>query len=458
MWDDDDARAWRDLFWGLVGAAGLIVAVVLVVLYAVGCGDDIAYAACSHKGQSCRTTADCCPNEGLICQNGCRLGTTGTTRPPTTTVPSVTTSTLPTPTTSTLPPVVLTGVPSRWETPEFVSRAYRDSQSILWDPRARGPVQEYATQYDRQMRVETMWGPFFAEVLGFICTQGTDQQCTHAVTLTKQVVKFVVRYNFRDPGEPYGWGPNYVWDNWQAMLGIAADVYGPRPPTIAALVRTDYVIRPRGVKVPSRDREGIFDPHITFAPLSSVQADALDAAAAAHDRHAQALLDWLTARRDGLPADVVAQRKATADALAPAVRATQAAFAATARDRYEATIFDQVFAGGLAIVPGDGFADVGRAIRLTEQTIAAHHLWMGGFNARTGRPPNQSLIILAMWKHWLVHLRRAVPVPLLMAQPLFGDDERTVTGSRWASLYPKCTRAAVLAGTYDVHYCPDLIE
>lgn len=447
-------------------AIALTAFAICVAAILAGCTP--AYA-CSGPNSSCNPSKGvvCCESDGLLCLDSAKLPTNGpgncrrVSSTPTTSS-TVTSTTRPpgstTTTSSTVPPPALGGIPSRWENPEFVSRAYRDSQSILWDPRGPGAVQEYATQYDRQTRVETMWGPFFAELMSFVCTNGTRQQCSETITLTKKIVKFVVRYNFRDPGEPYGWGPNYVWDHWQALLGVVSEVRAARPPLVAALVRADYVVKPRGKKVPARDRDGIFDPQIRFAPLSDAQADALDAAGASHDRHAHALLDYLRAMRDGKPAAEVARLKAIADGLGPAVRATQAAFTATARNRFEATIFDQVFAGGITIVPGDDFADVDRAIALTEDTIRKHHLWHGGFNARTGQPPNQSLVILAMWSHWLTHLRRATPVPLLMAEPLFDETELTPTGIPWAKFYPRCTRASVLNGTYDNHTCPDIVR
>jgi len=47
---------------------------LLALAMIVGCAGDV-HAACSHKGQSCRVDADCCSDEGLICDNGCRAGT-----------------------------------------------------------------------------------------------------------------------------------------------------------------------------------------------------------------------------------------------------------------------------------------------------------------------------------------------------------------------------------------------
>ncbi len=455
----------------------------LIALAFASCGAGFSHAAdCSARANtSCNPSkgVTCCASAGLACigpdkqptdgAGTCKAwGTTPSTTPPTSTTSttrptssSTTTSTTrPSPattTTSTLPSGTAFPV-SRWEDPEFMSRSFRDSQSILYDPRT--PGQPYANQYVRQTRVETMWGPFFVEVLNYICDQGTNQQCSHAVTLTKQVVKFVVRYNFRDPGEPYGWGPNYVWDNWQAMLGIAADVRGRPPALVATLLRSDWPAakNARGKKTPASDLEGIFDPQRKFAPLDERQSAALDAAGHAHHVHIDALVAWLDAIIAGRLAEEIARLKVSADALGAQVRPTQIAFVATARDPWEATLFENIFAGGIKITPGDAFADPVRARALTLKTGRRHELWHGGFNAHTGRPPNQSLVILAMWSHWLTHTRRATGVPLLMAEPIFDLTETTPTGLRWAALYPKCTSAAVLNGTYDVHYCPDIVE
>lgn len=441
-------------------------------------------------------TACCC--EGLVpdpegsgwrCRPGgvttTTVSTPTTLRPTTTLRPSTTTTSTSRPsTTTTTIPLGERIVPERWDDPgdpcftRFMSRSYPDLDNMLWDPRGTsvmlpdgtavltGKQTVYADQYTRQTKVYTMHQVLAAKIGRWVRDYGTRQQVSAFRGLQRDIKKFMLIYNFRDPGETYGWAANYVWGLWQDLLDLLANVRGPALPTdLACLVRQDWPVAKRGKKIPAYDTRGIFDPKRKFAPLTPQQCGLLHATHAVHEEHVGCLLD----HDPNIPVDQYRMHVAACGAAyGVQVRAAHFAFTASARDRWEANLFDAVFTGDIDVREGDAFATVARGDAMTKKTSIAHDGWMEGFNCPSatvpvGTPPDQAKVILFTWKHGdNGHFRRAVaipdmPTPEIVFHPVLEPVNAAAFPKCVAVLYPK-RQADGGNSTYDVRTCPKPAE
>lgn len=388
-----------------------------------------ADAPCQGDGETVSTgTGPCCEGLAPVRDSGCKC------RPvPDTTVPTATTTTLATEptTTTTRPPDALFPV-VRYVPADVMLGYFHSSQGILWDP----ITGLYADQYRRSRRVEEFLVVEAAVMKAFRDIPSCRGNLDWGSGLMTVNFKFFVRYNFRNPGEPYGWHPNYIEDNYAALLkkARACAAIDQLPPILRDAIRTDWPQLPHGDPIPANEVVGIYDPQRHMEPLTQAQCLALSLVDALHREQTDAVLAGDT----GL-----------ALKLGPQVGDAHVRFTSLARDPWEANMFDMVFPGAIDVVANDPYCTPQRANLLTARTDLAHHNWALNFNCDTGDPPAQDRIAHWKWRHMGEHFRRAACIEgMTLVVPVFDPEVEPAM----AAAFPKC----IDGPAYDTHGCPDL--
>lgn len=384
---------------------------------------------CQEDGETVSTgTGPCCEGLAPVRESGCRCRPIGDT---TTTVLTETTTTVTEPTTTTTrPPDALFPV-VRYVPADVMLGYFHSSQGILWDPRTG----LYADQYQRSRRVEEFLIVESAAMRAFRDISKCQGNLEWASGLMTVNFKFFVRYNFRNPGQPYGWHPNYIEDNYAAILKKlrACALPSELSPILQDAIRTDWPQLAHSEPIPENETIGIYDPQRHMEPLTPAQCAALTLVDTVHREQTDAVL----ARDMGLALE-----------LGPMIAAAHVRFTSLARDPWEANMMDLTFPGFIDIVPDDPFCTQQRADVLTAETDLAHHNWSLGFHCDTGRAPEQDVIAHWKWRHMGAHFRRAACIQgMELVDPVFDP----VVEPEMAAAFPKC----VDGPNYDTHGCPD---
>lgn len=402
----------------------ILCALALGVLCLSGCAGDLPAATCSHKGQSCKTDADCCPNEGLVCNNGCRVGTVGPTIPMTsipstsTTVKTTTTSIAGSTTSTTLmamtPPYdpTLGDIGLHWTT---------QSQELLFNHQTGQPLNQ-ADGWLLTLYLRGVAEPEAIEAASEIpsCADALqDMLASTSVTTDKFLFDYVLRPVVS--GGTYAVHGNYLWDlthneyllplrsclldapqanagwlaahpTWQQALDLRVDagfvVRGDatyRIPSACAATwttasdrRVIYACSRASIPSLADEEAGAVDAHVRDVPLTLAQCAKLHAFHVAH--------------RDSR-----------------GVQAARMAFIASAETYRQRMLFAIAFTGlRNPQRPGNG---VTRA--LDDLKHAQFNGWVDAFGCATpdrpATPPNLAAIIAKLFGHMAAHNLLASP-------------------------------------------------